>query len=59
MKSQQEHFLIDLAIREGKFEDCVTAVRLMTAGMAKEPGALRYEWFLSNERSTGMDFRQQ
>ena len=30
MKSQREHFLIDLAIREGKFEDFVNTVRLMT-----------------------------
>jgi quinol monooxygenase YgiN len=52
VKSQQEHFLIDLAIREGKFEDFVTTVRLMTAGTAKEPGALGYEWFLSNVRSS-------
>jgi quinol monooxygenase YgiN len=52
MNSQHVHLLIELAIREGKFEDFATTVRSMTAGTAKEPGALGYEWFLSADRSS-------
>jgi len=52
MTSQHVHLLIDLAIREGKLEDFATTVRLMTTGTAKEPGALGYEWYLSDDRSS-------
>jgi quinol monooxygenase YgiN len=51
MNSQKVHFLIDLTIGEGKFEDFATLVKLMTDGTANEPGALDYEWYLSNDRS--------
>jgi quinol monooxygenase YgiN len=52
MYSQHVHVLIELAIREGKFEDFSTTVRSMTAGTAKEAGALGYEWFLGADRSS-------
>jgi len=51
MNSQRVHFLIDLTIHEGKFDDFAATVRSMTAGTAKEPGALEYEWFLSKDNS--------
>jgi quinol monooxygenase YgiN len=51
MNSHKVHFLIDLKIGEGKFEDFVTTVKSMTDGTAKEPGALGYEWYLSNDHS--------
>jgi quinol monooxygenase YgiN len=51
MTSQYVHLLVDLAIREGKFEDFAATARLMTAGTARETGALGYEWFLSSDRS--------
>lgn len=51
MNSQKIHFLIDLTIHQGKFDDFAATVKLMTAGTAKEPGALEYEWYLSSDRS--------
>lgn len=51
MNSDKVHFVVDLSIGEGKFEDFVTTVKLMTDGTAKEPGALGYEWFLSDDHS--------
>ena len=51
MNSQRVHFLIDFAIHEGKFDDFAATMRSMTAGTAREPGALEYEWFLSKDNS--------
>ena len=51
MNSHKVHFLIDLTIHQGKFDDFAATVKLMTDGTAKESGALGYEWFLSNDRS--------
>jgi len=51
MNSHKVHFVIDLTILEGKFEDFAATVKLMTDDTAKEPGALEYEWFLSKDRS--------
>jgi len=50
MNSRKVHFLIDLTIREGKFEDFAATVKSMTAGTEQEPGALAYEWYLSNDQ---------
>jgi len=51
MNSQRIHFLVDLAIHDGRFEDFAATAKLMTDGTAKEPGALEYEWYLSDDRS--------
>jgi len=51
MTAQRVHLLVDLAIREGKFEDFAATARSMTAGTAKEAGALGYEWFVSSDRA--------
>ena len=52
MSSKQVYFLIDLAVHDGKLDEFATTVRSMSAGTAKESGALGYEWFLSNDKST-------
>src|SRR5579871_5318560 len=51
MNSDRVHFVIDLAIHPGKFDDFDTLVQSMVANTAKEPGALQYEWFLSPDNS--------
>jgi len=51
MNSNKVHFVIDLAIHEGKFADFAATLKLMTDGTAREPGALVYEWYLSEDRS--------
>ena len=51
MNSQKVHFLIDLAIHEGKFEDFEATVKLMTRDTGNESGALEYEFYLSDDRS--------
>ena len=51
MNLHKVHFVIDLTIHQGKFEEFAATVKLMTDGTAKEPGALEYEWFLNDDRS--------
>ena len=51
MNSNKVHFVIDLAIHEGKFGDFAATLKLMTDGTAREPGALVYEWYLSDDHS--------
>ncbi|MBV8208021.1 MAG: antibiotic biosynthesis monooxygenase [Acidobacteria bacterium] len=51
MNSERVHFLIDLAIHDGKFPGFAATVDSMVAGTASEPGALQYEWFLSSDQS--------
>jgi quinol monooxygenase YgiN len=51
MNTQRVHFVIDLAIHGGKFDDFAAIVRSMTDGTATEAGALEYEWFLSKDNS--------
>jgi quinol monooxygenase YgiN len=51
MNSQHVHFVLDLAIHEGKFADFENIVKSMTDGTATEPGALGYEWYLSKDNS--------
>lgn len=51
MSSQNVHFLLDFTIHPGKLEDFAATAERMTAGTSKEPGALNYEWFLSQDRS--------
>jgi len=48
--STQVHFLVDLAIHEGKFDSFDNTAQEMVASSRMEPGALRYEWFLSADR---------
>ena len=50
MNADQIHFIIDFAIADGKFDDFSAALKLMTERTAKEPGALAYEWFLSDDQ---------
>jgi len=49
MNSHKVHFVLDLTIQQGKFEDFAATVRQMIGGTAKEPGALGYEWYLSSD----------
>jgi len=51
MNQQKVHFLIDFTIHRGKFEDFAAMVKAMIEGTANEPGALGYEWYLSNDHS--------
>lgn len=51
MNSDRVHFLLDLAIHDGKFEEFAATVERMISRTAKEPGALEYEWYLSDDRS--------
>jgi quinol monooxygenase YgiN len=50
MNSEKIHFVIDFAISEGRFEDFEATVRLMTERTSTEPGALTYEWFLTDDQ---------
>ena len=50
MNSDKVHFVVELTIHEGKFEDFAATAKIMTEGTAKEPGALAYEWYLSDDR---------
>lgn len=50
MNADKVHFVIDLAIHEGKFDEFAATLKLMTEGTAREPGALVYEWYLSDDR---------
>ena len=51
MNSQRVHFVLDFAIHEGKFDDFAATMKSMTAGTAKEAGALEYEWYLSKDNN--------
>src|SRR5215472_18621819 len=51
MNSQRVHFVVELEIQEGKFDDFAATAQAMAAGTAKEPGALEYEWFLSKDNT--------
>ena len=50
MNAQRVHLQIDLAVRDGKFAEFEQTVAAMAAGTAKEPGALGYEFYLSDDR---------
>lgn len=50
MPNRKVHFLVDLAIHEGKLADFESVVKTMVADTEKEPGALTYDWFLSKDR---------
>lgn len=50
MNAKKVHFVLDLAIHEGKFDDFAATLKLMTEGTACEPGALAYEWYVSDDR---------
>ena len=51
MNSQRVHFLVDFAIHEGKLDDFASVATQLTAGTAREAGALEYEWFLNDDHS--------
>jgi quinol monooxygenase YgiN len=51
MNSERVHFVLDLAIHEGKFDEVAALVKSMTAGTAKETGAFEYEWYLSKDNN--------
>lgn len=51
MISERVHFLLDFTIHEGKFDDFAATVKAMSAGTAKEAGALEYEWYLSEDNN--------
>jgi quinol monooxygenase YgiN len=44
------HFVVDLAIHEGKVDQFESIAKTMIAGTLKEPGALVYDFFLSADR---------
>jgi len=44
------HFVVDLDIHEGKFDQFERIAQEMITGTLKETGALGYEWFLSADR---------
>lgn len=50
MPNTKVHFIVDLAIHEGKLANFESTVASMVAGTEKEPGALTYDWFLSKDR---------
>jgi quinol monooxygenase YgiN len=47
--SEQVHLNVSLAIHEGKLNEFQTIAREMVETTQKEPGTLRYEWYLSND----------
>src|SRR5262249_6445444 len=51
MNSQRVHFVVEFAIHAGKFDDFEATARAMSAGTAKESGALEYEWYLSKDNA--------
>jgi len=50
MDSRCVYFVIDLTIHQEQFDDFQRTVQSMIDGTAREPGALAYEWFLSNDK---------
>jgi quinol monooxygenase YgiN len=50
MAKNTVHFVVDLAIHEGKFDQFESIAQAMIAGTLKETGALGYDWFLSADR---------
>jgi quinol monooxygenase YgiN len=44
------HFVVSLAIHEGKLDQFESIAKTMIAGTLKEPGALVYDFFLSADR---------
>jgi len=46
----QVHFLVELTIHDGKFDDFNAIAQEMIAQTQQEPGAIRYEWCLSTDR---------
>lgn len=47
--SNKVHLNVSLAIHEGKLGQFQAIAREMVEATRKEPGTLRYEWFLSND----------
>jgi quinol monooxygenase YgiN len=52
MTAQTVHFIVDLAIHEGKLAAFEETAKAMVAGTKKEPGALGYEWYMSGDRKS-------
>lgn len=47
--SDQLHINVSLAIHEGKLKEFQAIAREMVDATQKEPGTLRYEWYLSDD----------
>ena len=52
MAAQTVHFMVDLAIHDGKLALFEETAKTMIAGTQKESGALGYEWYLSGDRKS-------
>ena len=50
MSNRTVHFIVDLAINEGKFDEFTSIAQSMLAHTRKEPGALGYDWYFSADR---------
>ncbi len=50
MADKKVHFIVDLAINEGKLGEFEATVLSMLAGTQNEAGTLSYDWFLSRDR---------
>ncbi|MFZ0418619.1 MAG: antibiotic biosynthesis monooxygenase [Candidatus Sulfotelmatobacter sp.] len=50
MTNPKVHFVVSLAINDGKLAQFQSVAQEMIAGTVKEAGALGYEWFLSADR---------
>jgi len=48
--SDTVQFTVDLTIEEGRLAAFEETARAMVAGIEKEPGALAYDWYLSDDR---------
>jgi quinol monooxygenase YgiN len=52
MASETVHFVVSLAIHEGKLAAFEETAKAMIAGSQKEPGTVGYEWYLSSDRKS-------
>jgi quinol monooxygenase YgiN len=49
MTKQEVHFIVSLAVNEGKLEEFKSIAQSMIAATQTEPGASAYEWFFSSD----------
>src|SRR5450755_288267 len=50
MGNRNVHFVVDLEINEGEFDQFAAVAQEMTEGTQAEPGAIVYDWFMSGDR---------
>jgi len=50
MSKRTVQFNVKVTVNDGQFDAFERIARAMIAGTRKEPGALGYEWYLSNDR---------